>query len=220
MAFTAILLLATIMAVFGVLGYLKGSKWAFVALLILLVAFVVVEYRADAIVLALNGMYTGVMLVLKGGLGALASGDFEAVQEIYKQIEPLFSDQNQNLALLLVVFGAVGVGLLLSLVMKSKASVWGLIWGLIYGYILSAAALPLIISDPAAELPVPVLRPLERSAAPAAASQGPSAIDQLFSTLSQPENIQIVGVAIGVAIVLLLLLTVRSGVKSGAKKKG
>ena len=81
--FAAILLLATTMAIFGVLGYLKGSKWAFISLLILSVAFVLVEYRPDTIVLALNGIYTGVMLVLNGGLGALASGDFEAVQEVY-----------------------------------------------------------------------------------------------------------------------------------------
>lgn len=220
MEIIAILLLATIMAIFGVLGYLKGSRWAFVALLILLVAFVLVEYQADVIVLALNGMYTGVMLVLKGGLGALASGDFEAVQEIYKQIETLFTDENENLALLLVIFGAVGVGLLLSLAMKSKASVWGLIWGLAYGYILSAAALPLIFSSLAITLPVPILRPMPRSTTATAATAVPNALDQLFMTLAQEENVKIIGILIGAFIVLLLLLTVRSGVKSGAKKKG
>ena len=216
----AVIILATTMAIFGVLGYLKGSRWAFFSLLFLFGAFVLVERRPDAIVAILNMMYTGVMLTLGGGLGALASGDFDEVQTLLNEIEPFFTAANENLALLLVIFAAVGMGLLLSLIMKSRASVWGLIWGLVYGYILSAAALPLIISDPAAQLPVPILRPAERSATAAATSQGPTALDQLFSTLSEPQNAQIVGIAVGVFIVLLLLLTVRSGVKSGAKKKG
>lgn len=220
MEILAILLLATIMAIFGVLGYLKGSRWAFIALLILLVAFILVENQSDIVVLALNGMYTGVMLVLNGGLGAIASGDFEAVQEVYQQIEPLFTDTNENLALLLVVFGAVGVGLLLSLVIKSKPSVWGMIWGLVYGYILSAVSLPLIFSNLSLTLPVPILRPMPRSTAATAATAGRNSLDQLFASLAQEQNVQIIGILIGAFIVLLLLLTVRSGVKSGAKKKG
>jgi hypothetical protein len=217
MMFAAIMLLATIMAVFGVLGYLKGSKWAFISLLVLLVAFVLVEGRAGAIVSAFNFFYKGVMLVLRGGFGAIASDDLEEVLTIYREIESPFTDENQNLALLLVIFGAVGVGLLLSLWIKSKPTVWGLIWGLLYGYILSAAALPLIISNANVRLPVPVLRPGERAAV---AAEGPSLFSQLFSTLSQPENVRILSIVIGVFIVFLLLLTVRSGVKSGAKKKG
>ncbi len=217
MVFVAILLLATIMAVFGVLGYLKGAKWAFIALLILLVAFVLVENRASTIISTLNGLYLGVMLTLRGGLAAIASGDLDEAAATLEDIKRPFNDENQNLALLLVIFGAVGVGLLLSIWIKSKASIWGLIWGLIYGYVLTAATLPLISSNPNVELPVPLLRPGERTAV---AAQGPNPFNQLFITLSQPENVRILSIVIGVFIVLLLLLTVRSGVKSGAKKKG
>ena len=215
----AVLILATTMAIFGVLGYLKGSRWAFFSLLILLAAFVLVEYRPGSIVAALNGLYLGVMLTLQGGLGAIASGDLDEVKSILDDIERPFTDQNEDMALLLVIFGAVGLGLLLSLWIKSKPGVWGLIWGLIYGYILSAAVMPLIFDNAAATLPVPILRPGERSTATAAA-QGPNPLDQLFTTLAQPENVRIIGIVIGIFIVLLLLLTVRSGVKGGAKKKG
>jgi hypothetical protein len=207
------------MAIFGVLGYLKGSRWAFISLLVLLATFVLVEYRPDSIVVAFNGLYLGVMLVLKGGLGAIASGDLEQVKAILDDIEPPFNDQNQEMALLLVILGAVGVALLLSLWIKSKPSVWGLIWGLVYGYILSAAVMPLIFDNPAANLPVPVLRPGEQSTT-TAATTGPSPLDQLFTTLSQPETVQVIGIFIGIFISLLLLLTVRSGVKGGASKKG
>ena len=217
--FAAILLLATTMAIFGVLGYLKGSKWAFISLLILLVAFVLVEYRPDTIIATINGLYLGVMLTLKGGLGALASGDLEEAKATLEDIERPFTDQNQNLALLLVILGAVVVGLILAAVMKSKSGVFGMIWGLVYGYVLSAAVLPLISSNPAATIPVPLLRPVEREPG-AAAAQASSALDQIFTNLAQPQTVQILGIMIGVFIVLLLLLTVRSGVKGGAKKKG
>lgn len=215
----AILLLATTMAIFGVLGYLKGSKWAFISLLILLVAFVLVEYRPDTIVATLNGLYLGVMLTLKGGLAALASGDLDEAKATLEDIKRPFTDQNENLALLLVISGAVFIGLILSAVMKSKPGVFGMFWGLVYGYILSAAVLPLISSNPEVVFPVPLLRPPERQPGSAAA-QASSAFDQIFTNLGQPQTVQILGIVIGAFIVLLLLLTVRSGVKGGAKKKG
>jgi uncharacterized integral membrane protein len=178
-----------------------------------------VEYRPDTIVATINGLYLGVMLTLKGGLGALASGDLEEAKATLEDIERPFTDQNQNLALLLVILGAVVIGLILAAVMKSKSGVFGMIWGLVYGYVLSAAVLPLISSDPAAALPVPLLRPVEREPG-AGAAQASSTLDQIFTNLAQPQTVQILGIMIGVFIVLLLLLTVRSGVKGGAKKKG
>lgn len=217
--FAAILLLATTMAIFGVLSYLKGAKWAFISLLILTVAFVLVEYRPDTIVSTINGLYLGVMLTLKGGLGALASGDLEEAKATLENIKRPFTDQNQNLALLLVILSAVLVGLILAAWMKSKPGVFGMIWGLAYGYLLSAAVLPLISSNPAATLPVPLLRPVERAPG-AAAGQASNTFDQIFTRLAQPQTVQILAIMIGAFIVLLLLFTVRSGVKGGAKKKG
>jgi hypothetical protein len=217
--FAAVLLLATTMAIFGVLGYLKGARWAFIALMILSVAVILVEVRPETIVSTLNGLYMGVMLTLKGGLGALASGDVEEAKATLADIDKPFTDDNQNMALLLVIFGAVAVGLILAAVMKSKPGVWGLLWGMIYGYVLSAGVLPLISSNPAASLPLPILRPQERAPGQAAA-QASNAFDQLFTTLAEPQNVQIIATAIGVFVILLLLLTVRSGVKSGKKKGG
>ena len=219
MMFAALFLLATTMALCGVLGYLKGAKWAFIALLILTAAVFLVEFKPDTIVSTLNGLYMGVMLTLKGGLGALASGDVEAAKALLEDIQKPFTDQNQHLALLMVIFSAVGIGLILAAVMKSKPGAWGLIWGLLYGYLLSAAVLPLISSNPAASLPLPLLRPAS-SQPGAAASQSSGGANQIFTTLAEPQNVQVIAVGIGIFIVLLLLLTVRGGVKSGAKKKG
>lgn len=218
--FAAVLLLATTMAIFGVLGYLKGAKWAFISLIILSLAVILVEVQPETVVAMLNGLYMGVMLTLTGGLGALASGDVEKAKAALADIDKPFTDANQNMALLLVIFAAVGAGLLLAVLMKkSKPGVWGLIWGMVYGYVLSAAVLPLISSNPAASLPLPILRPPERAPGQAAA-QASSAFNQLFTTLAEPQNIQIIASAIGIFVILLLLLTVRSGVKSGKKKGG
>ncbi|MEI2688475.1 MAG: hypothetical protein V9H69_01685 [Anaerolineae bacterium] len=219
MMFAALFLLATTMALCGVLGYLKGAKWAFIALLILTAAVFLVEFKPDTIVSTLNGLYMGVMLTLKGGLGALASGDVEAAKALLEDIQKPFTDQNQHLALLMVIFSAVGIGLILAALMKSKPGAWGLIWGLLYGYLLSAAVLPLISSNPAASLPLPLLRPAS-SQPGAAASQSSGGANQIFTTLAEPQNVQVIAIGIGIFIVLLLLLTVRGGVKSGAKKKG
>ena len=81
MTILPVLLLATTMAIFGTLGYLKGSKWVFIALLILLLAFIAIKVVPDQIVLLLNGLYIGVMLVLKGGLGDHCLGRFGRAQE-------------------------------------------------------------------------------------------------------------------------------------------
>ena len=165
MVILLVLLLATTMAIFGTLGYLKGSKWIFIALLILLVAFIAISKAPDQIVSLINGLYMGVMLTLNGGLGAIASGDLDAAKETLSSIEKPFTDENQDFALLLVILGAVGVGLLLYLIMKkSKSSVFGLIWGLTYGYVLMAAVLPLVTSIQPSQIPVPIIQPAERSA--------------------------------------------------------
>ena len=212
-----VLLLATTMAIFGTLGYLKGSRWIFISLLILLLAFIAIKVVPDQIVSLLNGLYIGVMLTLKGGLSAIASGDLEAAKETVSSIEKPFTAENENFALLLVILGAVGLGLLLYLIMKkNKPSVFGLILGLVYGYVLAAAVVPLMTNIEPSKIPVPIIQPADRSAA--VAQQAQNGFDQLLATLSSPQNIQILSLLIGVFIALLLLLTVRKGVKNPGKK--
>ena len=159
-----VLLLATTMAIFGTLGYLKGSRWIFISLLILLLAFIAIKVAPEQIVSLLNGLYMGVMLTLSGGLGDIASGDLDAAKETLSSIEKPFTAENEDFALLLVILGAVGMGLLLYLIMKkSKSSVFGLILGLVYGYVLAAAVVPLMTNIEPSQIPVPIIQPAERS---------------------------------------------------------
>ena len=120
MTLLPVLLLATTMAIFGTLGYLKGSQWAFISLLILLLAFIAIKVAPDQIVSLLNGLYMGVMLTLNGGLGAIASGDLDAAKETLSSIDKPFTGENENFALLLVILGAVGLACLLYLIMKKN----------------------------------------------------------------------------------------------------
>lgn len=217
MTLLPILMLATTMAIFATMGYLKGSRWAFIALLILLLGFVAIKVVPDQIVMLLNGMVVGVMLTLKGGLGDLASGDLDALKATMESIEKPFTAENENFALLLVILGSVGMGLLLYAIMKTgKPSVFGLLLGLAYGYVLTAAVAPLVTDVPASTFPVPIIQPAERTTQQV--EQAQSAWDQLIATLSSPQSIQILTLLIGVFIVLLLLLTVRKGAKSPGKK--
>ena len=217
MTILPVLLLATTMAIFGTLGYLKGSKWAFISLLILLAAFVAIKVASDQIIALLNGLYVGVMITLKGGLGAIASGDVDALKETLSSIDKPFTGENEDYALVLFILGAVAFGLLLYLIMKKKKStVFALILGLTYGYVLMAAVLPLVTNIPPSSIPVPIIQPSGKSEQ--VAQQAQSGANQLLETLSSPQSIQILTFVIGAFIVLLLLLTVRKGVKNPAVK--
>lgn len=219
--FVAILLITgTLMAIFGVLGYLKGHAWGFIGLLLLLGAFVLLQGKPDFIVSTLNGLYLGVMLALRGGLSALSSGDLEAAKATLSSIERPFNDDNRVLALLLVVVVVVLLSLILGRFTKGAASVWGMIWGLLQGYIFAAIVLPMLIPSRWAILPVPYLRLAQDAVDKDIYHDHGSKVDiwgQMLASLSKPENIRYLGIILGLLIVLLVLFAVRKGVKSGAK---
>ena len=204
------LLAATSMAVFATIGYIQGARWAFISLLILFGTLLAIDLFSDQIVMLLNGMYTGVMLVLNGGLGAIASGDFEAVGETISTIEKPFEGDNIKYAYLLVIAMAVGFTLILAALMKSKKGVFGLTWGFLYGYLLAAGVIPLISAVPAGVFPVPILYPADVQ--PGAVQV---ATNQFWTRLSQPETISTLTCLIGAFLVLFLLLTVRRGARKG-----
>jgi len=110
MTILPILLIATTMAIFGTLSYLKGSNWAFISLLILLAAFVAIKVAPDQIVAVLNGIYVGVMVTLNGGLGAIASGDVDALKESLSSIDKPFTGENEDYALVLFTLAPLPSG--------------------------------------------------------------------------------------------------------------
>ncbi|MEZ4768350.1 MAG: hypothetical protein R2844_07980 [Caldilineales bacterium] len=208
------LLAATSIAVFATIGYIQGARWAFISLLILFGTLLITDLFEDQIVMAMNGIYTGIMLLLNGGLGAIASGDFDAVSETISTIEKPFEGESAKYAILLVIAMAVGFTLILAAVMKSRKGVFGLIWGFVYGYLLAAAVIPLITVVPAGTLPFPILYPADLPSGDVQA-----ATNQLWTRLSEPQTISAITILIGLFLVVFLLLTVRRGVKRGGGKK-
>lgn len=199
MSFLLLIFVAAAMAVFATFGFLRGAKAMAVALLILFVTCALVEKRPDLLIKTVNGMYMGTMLVLKGGLGDIAAGDFDAISETFQSIEPLIQTEQQEAhALVLIILGAVGIGLLISHFLQGKHSILGGVLGLAYGYLLSAAILPLLFDVPASSLPIPLLRPIQDLDV---------WVDRLIEALAKPENIQIAAIAIAIGIVLVVILS-------------
>ncbi len=204
------LLAAASIAIFATIGYLQGARWAFISLLILFGAMFLVIKAPDQITMLLNGLYTGIMLVLNGGLGAIASGDTEALQETLSTVSKPFEGDTEKYGLLLVIAMAVGFTLILAALMKNRKGIFGGIWGFGYGYLLAAGVIPLITDLPAGTLPFPILFPIERQP-----GEVQAATNQLWTELSQPQAISTISVVIGLILVLFLLLTVRRGTRKG-----
>jgi len=145
---TFLFIIAGIMALFGVMGYRRGFWPMFLGLMVLLFAVLLVLRDADALLMYLNGIWMGTMLLFRGGISALSQGNLESARQTFSSIEKPFTGVTQPWAFLLVISAAAAVGLLIGLLIKSHASVWGLFVGLFYGYLLSVALLPVFLGIP------------------------------------------------------------------------
>ncbi|MEA3335632.1 MAG: hypothetical protein U9R25_06945 [Chloroflexota bacterium] len=205
--------LASIMAIFAVMGYLNGTRWAIISLIVLLIAAFLVERMPDLIVDTFNGIYMGIMLAIKGGLGDVASGDLNSAGAKLESVEPLFSGDSERFALLLVIGFAVAIAVILAIIIKEKSEVFGGILGLFYGYILAAVSIPLIFGISGALFPLPFIRSGSGTGTASATVSSASVFDQFMASLANPDTIRLIGIMIAIAIAIFLFFTVRRGVK-------
>lgn len=219
MIFVFLILLASIMAAFGIIGYLRGTRPMVLSLVIFLMVVVLVEIRSEELITLLNGMYIGVMLVLKSGLNDIASGNLDSAAAKLEDIQRPFVGTTANLGLLLIVLMGVLFSLLIGLLIKKrKPSVIGAILGIVYGYLVAAAILPLL-GLPAGLLPIPFLRPFDPTMPEPSATPDTAAEDTggLLETLAQPGTASMIALVIMVSMAAILLLSVRRGSKSGKR---
>ena len=153
-----VILLALIMAIFGIIGYQRGIWPEVVSLVVLLAAFTVVEKSPQLVIDYMNGLFIGLMLVVKSGLNDLNAGDLESAAHKLGVIEKPFAEGYEGFALVIVMVTAAIVGYLLGLLIKKKKSVFGAALGVLNGYIFSAAFLPWLSVLSASHLPVPPIR--------------------------------------------------------------
>jgi len=153
-----IILLAIVMAIFGIIGYHRGVWPEVVSLVVLIAAFTLVEKRPEQLIDLLNGLFMGVMLAIKSGLYDLSTGNLEEAKRKLEAIEKPFVGRYEGFALVVVMVVAALVGYLLGRWIKSRKSALGAALGILNGYVLCAAFLPWLSRLPKSALPLPPIR--------------------------------------------------------------
>lgn len=202
-------IIASVMAIFGVYGYRRGFWSTVVALGVLVLGVLLITRAPDQLAKYFNAIYTATVLLFKGGLGAIASGNLDSAKELLGSVPKPFSGENAKWALFIVLVGATVFGLLLSLLIKPKPSVWGLLLGLIYGFGLSITGVRVIVGGSTEELfPEAV-----------AATQGPCSglAGRLVCALNNPQTSAMCGTLILIGVAALVLVAVISASKFSKK---
>jgi hypothetical protein len=202
-------IIASIMAIFGVYGYRRGFWPMVIALSVLLLAVVLATRMPEQLAKYFNAIYMSTMLLFKGGLSGIVSGDLDAVKELMGSIPKPFSGENAKWASFIVLVGAAIVGILLSLLVKPKSSIWGLILGLVYGYVLSINSVRLVLTGTTEEV-FP-----EAVAAPPGPCSG--LVGRLVCALNDPQSSAICGTLIIIGVAVLVIVAVISASRSSRK---
>lgn len=226
----SLILLATVMAVFGVFGYLRGIKSTLVTTASIWLGLVLVSRFSSTIALAVNGLNYAARFALAGGLGALGgSGDKgAAINQVFERmgaVKSLISADGTGPGYILIFLALMGVGLLLGALkaLKAKSSPLSLVLGLLNGYVVSAYLLRRGLPEAGILLPLPAgllgsQAPLGAIPAPAGPSVTGSAVAKLAAGLTQLATQGRIAILIAVLIAIFVLLAVRTG--SRTSKKG
>lgn len=239
MGLVYLLMAATAMAIFACIGYIWGFQRMLLMFLFLMIGIFVIGTLGETLVSYMNGAFMGVMLVLKGGLGDIASGDLAAAAAKLESITPPFGQGSEWLAQLIVLGSFILFGLTLvrpavkvivfftgwgtSILARKEShrSIAGGALGLFYGYLVIGTASYLAPVLPKGLLPVPFLpsQPQAATTLPTTPSSPASSLqdvsDRLFQTLSQPGSIQLLSLTIAVGMALILVLSIRRALKKG-----
>lgn len=202
-------IIASIMAIFGVYGYRRGFWSMALALGVLLVAVLLITRAPEQLAKYFNAIYMATMLLLKGGLGAIAQGNLDSAKELMGSVEKPFSGESAKWALFIVLIGATVVGVLMSLLVKPKPSIWGLILGLIYGYLLSVNMVRILLGGSTAEL--------FPEATHAVGGPCNGLIGRMVCALNDPQSSAMCGTLILISVAVLVIVAVISASKFSKK---
>jgi F0F1-type ATP synthase assembly protein I len=203
-------IIASVMAIFGVYGYRRGLFWSMaVAFGVLLFGILLITRAPEQLAKYFNAIYMATVLLLKGGLGAIAQGNLDSAKELLGAVEKPFSGEGAKWALFIVLVGSVVVGILLSLLIKPNPSVWGLIVGLLYGYVLSINAIRVVVGGSTEEL----------FPQAAAATHGPCSglLGRMICALNDPQSSAMCGTLILISVAVLVIVAVISASKFSKK---
>lgn len=224
-----IILLAAVMALFGVLGYLRGRKSMLVTTAVIWFGLIVVSRLGEVIAATVNGLNYAVRFVLAGGLAALGGdgdrgGALDRVFQSLEQVQPLIEPDGTGPGMIIIFLGLVLLGFLLGMLkaLRSKPGLWSLLLGLVNGYVLTAYILRAVLPQGGFELPLPagLFGPsITPAAAPSPA--GPSIAGgiaaRVTATLQALVDGGQIALLIAILIAVFVLLATRLG-NRGAKK--
>jgi hypothetical protein len=228
-----ILLLATLMAIMGVIGYFQGARAAFLLTIAILLGLLLIARAGGTIAKLVNGIYFGIQFVLAGGLQALGSGGTAGLSQVLQNmgtpqrlIDPNAPGPTVALVILLVaVLLAWLLGRASRLPFRGARSGWGILWGLVNGYLLGAYLLWAALPSFADSLPVPFGLAQENAAnattatgVPAAGAAGASVGAQLLN-LVQTANEHTLAVVIMILIATFVIVAAYVSTRGGGRSR-
>lgn len=221
---TWLFILAGFMAVFGVIGYLRGWRAALFILIMAILGVAVTGALGDTIVKYINAFAKGFQFLLSGGLNALAgSGSADEAIAALQDTPPLVTDANKYLVLGLIFVTVVLIAVLVSGAkwFVPKRSLLGLFLGLLAGYVVAAMVVLAIAPEYAALVPLPFGFGPDAPVGPVVitpgADEGPSLMARVLEFLNDLVDQGLITAFLAIVIGLFLLLAARS-LNRGAKK--
>jgi hypothetical protein len=150
-------ILAGIMSLFAILGYLYGVGAALLTLVFIMISLFLVARVGDTIVNLINRVW---QLFMSGGLQAFASGgDLTQVRANMAKIPPLIPSDAAAAFLLLMMIVLIVLAILAGMHprLRRPPSLFGVLIGLVNGYLVGAFFLVIMFPSLASVLPVPFL---------------------------------------------------------------
>jgi hypothetical protein len=222
--FLTIVILAIIMAVFAVLGYLHGARASAFLTLVILLGLLLLARAGGTVARLINGIYFGMLFVLNGGLQALSAADRSAaVSAVFQKIgsATLINANSPGPELILILLILIVIALWLGrrprFWLYGPTSIWGFFFGLLNGYLLGAYLLVSVFPAEAGFLPLPFGLGGSPAAAvgPGAATNGDLVNRFITGVLSAPE--QTLAVLVMVIIALFVILGLLVGSRRGSR---
>lgn len=222
---TWLIVLAGFMAIFGVLGYLRGWRAALFVLILTLLAVAITGRLGTVIIRYINAFGKGFRFLMSGGLNALAgTGDANQAIQALQGAPPLVEEANSTLVLGLLFVIVVLLGVLLSGIpwFKGKRSVFGMFLGLAAGYVVAAMIVRAVTPEYVALVPLPFGFAAAAPVAPGAVviqpgAPGPSLSTRILTFLTSLADRGLIAAFLGIVIAIFLLLATGFGNRSAKK---
>jgi len=220
---TWLIMLAGFMAIFGVIGYLRGWRAALFVLISTILAVAITGRLGGFIIRYINAFGKGFQFLLSGGLSALAgTGSADEAIQALQDSPPIVTEANETLVLGLLFVIVVLFALLLSGIpwFKGSRSVFGLFLGLLAGYIVAAMIVRALTPEYVALVPLPFgfaapVTPGPVTIQPGAG--GPSLSTRILNFLTGLADRGLIAAFLGLLIAIFLLLATRTGNRSARK---